>query len=118
MAPSVVSAGYIFTGTRTSDRRRLPDQTGMGAMTRNQLPGSNLDFPSEPASEQSRIREIFQTIAHLSPRHHHGGRLPVGARPAQHADQTNNPRGEERLTPGAGLPKAKCRIEVVQSTLI
>src|SRR6476646_7098538 len=32
MVPSVEVAGNILTGTRTRERRRLPDQTGMGAM--------------------------------------------------------------------------------------
>ena len=32
IAPSVEVAGNILTGTRTSERRRLPDQTGIGAM--------------------------------------------------------------------------------------
>src|SRR5262245_49734252 len=32
IVPSVEVAGYILTGTRTRERRRLPDQTGMGAM--------------------------------------------------------------------------------------
>src|SRR4029077_15563380 len=32
IVPSVEVAGNILTGTRTSERRRLPDQTGMGAM--------------------------------------------------------------------------------------
>src|SRR5262245_47230189 len=32
MVPSVEMAGNILTGTRTRDRRRLPDQTGMGAI--------------------------------------------------------------------------------------
>jgi hypothetical protein len=32
MVPSVEVAGKSLTGTRTRDRRRLPDQTGMGAM--------------------------------------------------------------------------------------
>src|SRR5262249_37791495 len=30
--PSVDVAGNILTGTRTRERRRLPDQTGIGAM--------------------------------------------------------------------------------------
>ena len=32
IAPSLEVAGNSLTGTRTRDRRRLPDQTGMGAM--------------------------------------------------------------------------------------
>src|SRR6476661_149395 len=32
IVPSVEVAGNILTGTRTRERRRLPDQTGMGAM--------------------------------------------------------------------------------------
>jgi len=32
IAPSLEVAGNILTGTSTSERRRLPDQTGMGAM--------------------------------------------------------------------------------------
>src|SRR6476661_4846377 len=32
MVPSVEVAGKSLTGTRTRERRRLPDQTGMGAM--------------------------------------------------------------------------------------
>src|SRR6476646_9053385 len=32
IVPSVDMAENILTGTRTSERRRLPDQTGIGAM--------------------------------------------------------------------------------------
>src|SRR4029079_16863628 len=32
IAPSLEVAGNILTGTSTSERRRLPDQMGMGAM--------------------------------------------------------------------------------------
>src|SRR5262245_43617972 len=41
--PSLEVAGKSFTGTRTRDRRRLPDQTGMGAMG---ILGNATDFPN------------------------------------------------------------------------
>src|SRR6476660_367950 len=55
MAPSVDVAGNILTGTRTSESRRLPDQTGMGAIVgysgtyRTFL---NLGWPRPATSEQ------------------------------------------------------------------
>jgi hypothetical protein len=52
---SVETAGNILTGTRTSESRRLPDQTGMGAMldTRETLRTfPNLGQPIPAASEQ------------------------------------------------------------------
>ena len=48
-------AGNILTGTRTRDRRRLPDQTGKGAMesySRTLLTLSNLGQQIPAASEQ------------------------------------------------------------------
>ena len=35
MVSAAETAGYIFIGIKTRDSRRLPDQTGMGAMTQN-----------------------------------------------------------------------------------
>src|SRR6516162_10759894 len=55
MVPSVEIAGNILTGTRTRDRRRLPDQTGKGAMesySRTLLTLSNLGQQIPAASEQ------------------------------------------------------------------
>ena len=42
IAPSLEVAGNILTGTSTRERRRLPDQTGMGAKG---VLGDATDFP-------------------------------------------------------------------------
>src|SRR5262245_21126001 len=55
MVPSIEVAGNILTGTRTRERRRLPDQTGMGAIgrtLRTLLNPSNLGQPVPTTSEQ------------------------------------------------------------------
>src|SRR6476619_1257213 len=60
IVPSVEMAENILTGTRTSERRRLPDQTGMGAMldTRETLRTfPNLGQPLFAASEQTRTNQ-------------------------------------------------------------
>src|ERR1700730_10849685 len=54
IVPSVEVAGKSLIGTRTRDRRRLPDQTGMGAI---EILGTATDFPNlgeigDGASEQ------------------------------------------------------------------
>jgi hypothetical protein len=56
MVPSLEVAGNILTGTRTRDRRRLPDQTGMGAMgdTRERCGLLESGAATAVASEQSR----------------------------------------------------------------
>src|SRR6476619_6850465 len=56
MVPSVEVAGNILTGTRTSERRRLPDQTGKEAIgdTRKRYGLSrNLGELSDGTSEQT-----------------------------------------------------------------
>src|SRR6478736_7422754 len=60
IVPSVEMAGNILTGTRTRERRRLPDQTGMGAIldTRETLRTfPNLGQPLFAASEQTRTNQ-------------------------------------------------------------
>src|SRR6476469_10172902 len=54
IAPSLEMAGNILTGTSTRERRRLPDQTGMGAMgiLGNATDFPNLEHPLAGASEQ------------------------------------------------------------------
>src|SRR6478752_4137252 len=69
IAPSLEVAGNILTGTRTRERRRLPDQTGMGAMgvLRNTLLTVIWKFEcSAQVNKTGLIRRRLKRLHHLS----------------------------------------------------
>src|SRR5262249_47035612 len=67
IVPSVEVAGNILTGTRTSERRRLPDQTGMGAMGHSRNATTLLEIWGSQGPPQ------VNKNGSGNPRHEHGG---------------------------------------------